>query len=206
MQHSQSNSRRHWDLRRGCPTGPQRQPWMYPPQAAGSLHSRGKRQAWVLLCDFGWNCWTPASQSQRCLVTKEQTVSATNWDRHKEASKIYRQQAYSIYPPISWKMSLLKTQRAYLVRCLGHPVRYNQSDWQQGPVQLLNTVPELGGDAGLNWEATGTGEVQRTAKPWRRQASRLSYWHSAVDTGWLSTIAPTDLTWSRTGQGLMVLN
>lgn len=144
-------------------------------------------------------------------ITDVPGYKGTNSVSHKlrqtqRSLKIYRQQAYSIYSPISWKMSLLKTQRAYLVRCLGHPVRYNWSDWQQGPAQLLNTIPELGGDAGLNWEATGTGEVQRTAKPWRRRASRLSYWHSAVETGWLSTIAPTDLTWSRTGPGLMVLN
>lgn len=92
------------------------------------------------------------------------------WIRTRRSLKIHRQQAYSIYSSISWKMFLVTTQRANLERCLGHPVRHSRSDWWQEPVQLLNTVPEgeeswEGMEDWIHWEGTGTGEVLRTAKP-----------------------------------------
>lgn len=117
IQCSQSNSRHHWDLRRGCLTVPRQQPWTYPQQAVGSLHSRGKRQAGDLLCDFGWSCWTPASQSHRCLVTKEQSIShkpRQTW----RSLKVRWKQAYSMCSSISWKMLLATTWGANLGRFL----------------------------------------------------------------------------------------
>lgn len=80
-------------------------------------------------------------------ITEVPGYKGTNSISHKRRQtwrslKIHRQQAYSINSSISWKMFLVTTQRANLERCLGHPVRYSWSNWWQGPVQVLNTVPE----------------------------------------------------------------
>lgn len=61
---------------------------------------------------------------------------------------------------------------------------------------------ELGGDGGLNslGRDRDWGSI-KDSQAWRKQSSRLRcYWHSAVKTGWLPTLAPQ--IWRGAGQEL----
>lgn len=61
---------------------------------------------------------------------------------------------------------------------------------------------ELGGDGGLNslGKHRDLGSI-KDSQAWRKQSSRLlCYWHSAIKTGWLPTLAPQ--IWHGAGQEL----
>ena len=133
------------------------------------------------------------------------------WRQTWRSLKIHRQQTYSLYLPTSWKMFLVIKQRANLERCLGHPVRYSQSDCWQGPAQLLNTVP----DGEERWEGmrgwAGKPQRQGLGKYKGQSSLEQAVFQAAVlltqccQNRWLLTLAPTDLTWSRTGITYIVM-
>lgn len=125
------------------------------------------------------------------------------WRQTRRSLKIHRQQAYSIYSSISWKMFLVTTQRANLKRCLGHPVRHSRFDWWQGPVQLLNTVPE--GEESWEGMEDWTGKGQGLGKYEGQPSLEKAVFQAAMlltqccQNRVTSNSSTPDLTWSRTG-------
>lgn len=157
---------------------------MCPQQAVGNLHSGGKRQAGDLPCDFGRSCWTPASQSHRCLVKKEPSIShkpRQTW----RSLKVHRKQVYSMYSSISWKMLLATTWGANLGRFLAmqwgtaFPADGRDQDSSQTPF-LREKRAGTGCRAKLGSLKDRDWVCMKDSQAWKRQPSRLlCYYHNA---------------------------